>query len=42
MNGEDGSTASTPTFFPSARIAVTSAEVVVDFPTPGEPVRPMT
>ena len=39
-NGEDGSTASTPTRRPAARNAATSAEVVVDFPTPGEPVSP--
>src|SRR4051794_33448690 len=41
-NGEDGSMASTPTRFPSRRSAVTSAEVVVDFPTPGGPVIPTT
>ena len=41
-NGELGSTAITPTRFPRARNAPTSAEVVVDFPTPGDPVRPIT
>src|SRR5665811_1972176 len=39
-NGEDGSTASTPTRLPALRIAVTSADVEVDLPTPGEPVIP--
>ena len=39
----DGSTASTPTRWPCRAVArVTSAVVVVDLPTPGEPVRPMT
>ena len=42
VNGDDGSTASTPTRSPALRNAVTSAPVDVDFPTPGEPVRPMT
>ena len=41
-NGDDGSTASTPTRLPCSRNAVSSAEVVVDLPTPGDPVRPMT
>ena len=41
-NGEDGSTASTPTRLPALRYAVTSAEVEVDLPTPGEPVSPTT
>src|SRR5579875_3005711 len=41
-NGEDGSTASTPTRLPAARSVVTSAFVVVDLPTPGEPVSPTT
>ena len=41
-NGEDGSTASTPTRRPAARNAVTSAVVEVDLPTPGEPVSPTT
>ena len=41
-NGEDGSTASTPTRLPAARSAVTSADVDVDLPTPGEPVSPTT
>ncbi len=41
-NGEEGSTARTPTFWPRARIAVMSADVVVDLPTPGDPVMPMT
>src|SRR6185437_8067757 len=40
-NGELGSTASTPTLRSRARYADTSAAVVVDFPTPGEPVRPI-
>ena len=40
-NGEDGSTASTPTRLPCSRYADTSAEVDVDLPTPGEPVMPM-
>jgi hypothetical protein len=35
-----GSTASTPTRLPWARSAVTSADVDVDLPTPGEPVMP--
>ena len=34
-NGEDGSTASTPTRLSGSRSAVTSAEVEVDLPTPG-------
>src|SRR5262249_38299691 len=41
-NGEDGSTASTPTRLPCERSARTSAEVVVDLPTPGAPVSPTT
>ena len=41
-NGEDGSTASTPTRLPARRSAATSALVEVDLPTPGEPVMPMT
>src|SRR5918992_3424332 len=41
LNGDDGSTASTPTRLPCALKAVTSALVEVDFPTPGEPVSPM-
>src|SRR3954452_3181479 len=41
-NGEDGSTARTPTLLSCLRYAVTSAEVDVDLPTPGEPVRPTT
>lgn len=32
----------TPTCRPRARWAATRAEVVVDFPTPGDPVNPMT
>src|SRR3954452_21784463 len=40
--GDDGSMASTPTRLSVCRSAVTSAEVVVDFPTPGGPVMPMT
>ena len=36
-NGDEGSTASTPTRWPRARIAAMSAEVVVDLPTPGDP-----
>src|SRR6478735_4379911 len=40
--GELGSTASTPMRRPRSRKAPTSAVVVVDLPTPGEPVRPMT
>ncbi len=39
--GDDGSTASTPTRCPRARIAAMRAAVVVDLPTPGEPVMPM-
>src|SRR5690348_6276264 len=42
VNGLDGSTASTPTRRPSARNCRTSSLVVVDLPTPGEPVRPTT
>ena len=38
--GEEGSTASTPTRLPALRYSVTNAEVVVDLPTPGEPVKP--
>src|SRR5512140_1273608 len=34
--------ASTPTRSPRRRYAVTSALVTVDFPAPGEPVRPIT
>ena len=41
-NGDEGSTASTPTRLPSARSARTSAAVVVDLPTPGDPVSPRT
>src|SRR5262249_25691679 len=41
-NGDDGSTASTPTRRPAFRYAVTSADVEVDLPTPGEPVSPTT
>ena len=42
-NGDDGSTASTPTRRPARAAArATSAEVVVDLPTPGEPVSPTT
>src|SRR4051794_29710346 len=41
-NGEDGSTARTPTRLPCLRYAVTSADVEVDLPTPGDPVRPTT
>src|SRR5690606_31535579 len=41
-NGEEGSTASTPTRRPALRYAVTSAEVDVDLPTPGGPVSPTT
>src|SRR5690349_7008234 len=41
-NGEDGSTARTPTRLPCLRYAVTRADVDVDLPTPGEPVRPTT
>src|SRR4051794_30000608 len=40
-NGDDGSTARTPTRSPRARNADTSADVVVDLPTPGAPVSPM-
>ena len=39
-NGEDGSTASTPTRLPALRSSPTSAVVEVDLPTPGEPVMP--
>jgi hypothetical protein len=41
-NGEDGSTASTPTRLPCSRNAETSTDVDVDLPTPGGPVRPIT
>ncbi len=41
-NGDDGSTASTPTRRPVARTTRTSSDVVVDLPTPGGPVRPTT
>src|SRR3954462_2968489 len=41
-NGDDGSTASTPTRLPAARSARTSAVVEVDLPTPGDPVSPST
>src|SRR3954447_16749625 len=41
-NGDDGSTASTPTRLPLARSSLTSALVDVDLPTPGEPLMPMT
>jgi len=41
-NGEDGSTASTPTRRSCARRTRTSADVEVDLPTPGEPVSPIT
>src|SRR5690606_24152840 len=40
--GELGSTARTATRKPCARYAAISAEVMVDFPTPGAPVRPIT
>ncbi len=40
--GEDGSTATTPTRLPSLRYSRSIAEVVVDFPTPGDPVSPTT
>ncbi len=40
MNGEDGSTASTPTVRPSPRQCASSALVRVDLPTPGDPVIP--
>ena len=41
-NGDDGSTASTPTrpSASAARSRPTSALVSVDFPAPGAPVRP--
>src|SRR3954468_15809892 len=42
VNGLDGSTASTPTRRPPARNCRTSSLVVVDLPTPGEPVSPTT
>src|SRR4051794_38950946 len=42
VNGLDGSTASTPTRWPAWRSARTSSFVVVDLPTPGEPVSPTT
>src|SRR5882757_6602218 len=41
-NGEDGSTARTPTRLPCLRRALTSADVDVDLPTPGDPVSPTT
>ncbi len=41
-NGEDGSTASTPTRCPCPRSARTSIDVEVDLPTPGDPVSPIT
>ena len=39
-NGEDGSTASTPTRCPCPRSARTSIDVVVDLPTPGDAGQP--
>ena len=41
-NGDDGSTASTPTRLPVGPQLLTSTDVDVDLPTPGEPVRPTT
>src|SRR6266568_5894709 len=41
-NGDEGSTASTPTRLPRARYSVTSMFVEVLLPTPGEPVSPTT
>ena len=41
-NGDDGSTARTPTRLQAFRNARTSAVVVVDLPTPGAPVSPST
>ena len=41
-NGDDGSTASTPTRRCCARSSRTSSDVVVDLPTPGGPVSPTT
>ena len=40
VNGLDGSTETTPTACSSARAWLTSAEIRVDLPTPGGPVRP--
>jgi hypothetical protein len=40
--GEDGSTARTAIVFPSALRDVMRALTVVDFPTPGDPVMPIT
>ena len=37
-----GSTATTPTVSPLARKRSTKASVMVDLPTPGEPVSPIT
>ena len=42
LNGEVGSTARMPTRLPSRRRARASWSVRVDFPAPGEPVRPTT
>src|ERR1019366_8046910 len=41
-NGDDGSTATMPTFRPRMRALRASAAVSVDLPAPGEPVRPVT
>src|SRR5450830_314492 len=41
-NGEEGSTATMPTFLPAARAFRASAAVRVDLPAPGDPVRPVT
>src|SRR6478735_5185124 len=42
VNGDDGSTARTPTRLSCRRSSVTSALVSVDLPTPGAPVMPTT
>ena len=42
VNGEEGSTDSTPTVLPASRLAFVSAPISVDLPTPGGPVKPTT
>src|SRR5581483_11887191 len=42
VNGELGSIASTPTRWPASRYRAISALVIVDLPTPGAPVSPIT
>jgi hypothetical protein len=40
VNGDDGSTASTPTSLPDRRTSPIRQSVRVDFPAPGAPVMP--